>query len=206
MSQPPTNDAQRSDFDPDCLAHLEAAGWQAYYDRNWPAVFGLMVQMNREQFRMSWPAAIIAASDIVRASLAFAPVDNDVPAAIAHLRRFYEKARRSRGIPTDARTLAALEMDYWVVQRRLALERKQAPNHEGDIEPMAASLARLHAALFDAPSEAIHRSAELRAEAAKTVDRITGGYSVDVAGDWRQIESHLCEAYRSLRRSNPTTS
>ncbi len=199
MSQQTVIGPRRPDFDPDRIAYLEKAGWEAYYDRNWPRVFGLMVQMNREQFRMAFPAAVAAAVNIVRASIAFAPVDNDVPAAAAHLQRFYDKARRSRGLQTDAQTLAALEMDYWVVHRRLALERKQAPNHTGDIEPMVASLARLHAALFDAPPEAIRRSAELRAEAARMVDRITGGYSTDVVGDWRQVELSLREAYHSLR-------
>ncbi|MFZ2618031.1 MAG: hypothetical protein WA077_18745, partial [Anaerolineae bacterium] len=168
-------------------------------DRNWPRVFWLMVQLNREEFRMSLPTAIAAAVDILRASVAFAPVDNDAPGATAHLRRFYDKARGSAGLRADAQTLAKLEMDYWVVHRRLAVERKQAPNHTGDIEPMVASLARLHAALFDAPPEAIRRSAELRADAAARVDRITGGYSTDVAEDWRQVEAHLREAYGSLR-------
>lgn len=186
-------------FNPERLAQLETAGWRAYYDRNWPAVFRLMVRMNRKQFRMSLPVAVSGAIDIVCASIAFAPVDNDVPAATGHLQRFYEKARRSRGIQTDARTLAALEMDYWVVHRRLAFGRKQAPNPEGDIEPMVASLARLHAALFTAPPEAIRRSAELRAGAAVAVDRITGGYSTDVAADWRQVEASLRAAYRSLQ-------
>lgn len=186
-------------FDPDRVAHLEKAGWEAYYDRDWLVVFGLMVQMNREQFHMSLPVAIAAAVDIVRASIAFAPVDNDVPAATAHLRGFYDKARRSLGLVVDAPTLAALEMDYWVVHRWLALERKQAPNHAGDIEPMVASLTGLHAALFIAPLEAIRRSAELRAQAAVTVDRITGDYSTDVADDWRKVEESLREAYRSLQ-------
>ena len=68
-------------------------------------------------------------------------------------------------------------MDYWVVHRQLANARKAAPDHAGDIEPMIASLAKLHAALFTAPPAAIRRSAEARAVAAATVDRITGGYS-----------------------------
>ena len=181
------------------VAYFESAGWQAYYDRNWPRVFWLMVQLNREEFRMALPAALAAAVDIVQASIAFAPVDNDVPAATVHLQRFYDKARRSAGLRAEAQTLAALEMDYWIVHRKLAQERKQAPNHAGDIEPMVASLARLHAALFDAPPEAIRRSAEQRAEAAVTVDRITGGYATDVAADWRQVEALLLEAYRALQ-------
>jgi hypothetical protein len=194
---------QNPRLDPERVAYFESAGWRAYYDRNWPRVFRLMVQLNQEEFRMSLPTALAASVDIVRASIAFAPIDNDVPAATAHLRRFYDKARRARGLQADAQTLAALEMDYWVVHRRLAQERKQASNHDGDIEPMVASLTRLHAALFAASPAAIRRSAELRAQAAVTVDRITGGYSTDVAADWRQVEAHLLEAYRVLQGGMP---
>ena len=71
-----------------------------------------MVQLNREEFRMALPAAVAAAVDIVQASVAFAPVDNDVPAATVHLQRFYDKARHSAGLRAEAQTLAALEMDY----------------------------------------------------------------------------------------------
>ena len=35
-------------LDPDRVAYFERAGWQAYYDRNWPRVFWLMVQLNQE--------------------------------------------------------------------------------------------------------------------------------------------------------------
>jgi hypothetical protein len=198
-SQQAASGSQQPLFDPGRIAYLEKAGWEAYYDRDWPRVFGLMVQMNREQFCMPLPAAVAGAIDIVRASIAFAAVDNDVPVATAHLQDFYEKARRTRDLHADAQTLAALEMDYWTVHRRLAVERKQAPNHKGDIEPMVQALAKLHAALFDASPVAIRRSAELRAEAAKTVDRITGGYSTDIDGDWRQVEEYLSKAYGSLR-------
>ena len=120
--------------DPDRVAYFEKAGWQAYYDRKWLRVLRLMVQLNREQFGMSLLTAIAAAVDVVRASLAFAPVDNDVPAATEHLRHFYEKAGRSGSLRADAQALAALEMDYWVVHRQLAVERRQAPDHTGDIE------------------------------------------------------------------------
>ena len=184
--------------DPDRVAYFEKAGWEAYYDRKWLRVLRLMVQLNREQFGMSLPTAIAAAVDVVRASLAFAPVDNDVPAATEHLRRYYEKAPRSAGVLMDAAKLAALEMDYWIVHRKLAIERRQTLDHTGDIEPMVESLARLHAALFGATTEAIRRSAECRAQAAQAVDRITGGYSTDVAGDWQRVEEYLREAYRSL--------
>ncbi|HRW46854.1 MAG TPA: hypothetical protein P5333_05005 [Caldilinea sp.] len=193
------------EMEPERVAALEAGGWKAYYDRDWPRVLMLMVQMNRTQFCMGWLDAMTGALDIVRAAAAFAPVDNDVPAATAHLARFYAKARLTAGLPTDAATLAALEMDYWIVHRTLAVARKAAPDHAGDIAPMTAALERLHAALFSAPPAAIHRSAAGRAQAAALVDRITGGYSPDVGADWAAIEHELSAAYRAVAPAAGTT-
>ncbi len=48
-------------FNPKQIAYYEKAGWEAYYDRNWPRAFWLLVQLNRAQFHMSrltalaWP-------------------------------------------------------------------------------------------------------------------------------------------------------
>jgi hypothetical protein len=156
-----------------------------------------MVALNREEFRMPFLTAVSAALDIVRASIAFAPVDKDVHKATHYLRRFYEKARRTANLPTDAATLARLEMDYWVVHRKLAVERKQHPEQE-NITPMIESLVSLHAALFGISGQAVRRSAELRALAAKAVDRITGRYSTDIEADWRQVESYLQQAYQAV--------
>lgn len=193
---------QRAAFDPDRVAVLEKAGWEAYYDRNWLRVLRLMMQLNREQFGMALPAALAAAIDVVRASIAFAPAfRNDVPAATAHLQRYYAKARRGAGVAADAATLAELEMNYWVVHRQLAVARRDAPDHAGDIEPMVTALAHLHAALFGSTPAAMRPSAKLRAQAAVAVDRITGRYSTDVAEDWREVERLLRQAYRSVQQT-----
>ncbi|HLF80767.1 MAG TPA: hypothetical protein VI410_03295 [Anaerolineales bacterium] len=186
-----------TNFRPDRVAYFEAAGWQAYYDHNWPRAFRLMVSLNREEFRMPLLTAVAAALDIVRASIAFAPADNDVPKATKYVRRYYEKARRSSDLKTDAQTLSDLEMRYWVVHRELALERIQQPEKE-NLSPMVEALTDLHATIFEVSPQAARRSAELRALAAKTVDRITGRYSTDVAGDWRQAEAYLKQAYRAV--------
>jgi hypothetical protein len=124
-------------------------------------------------------------------------VENDLPAAAGHLQRYYEKARRAAAIQADARTLARLELDYWVVHRQLAIQRQAQPELD-NITPMVDSLTALHAALFGVPPAAARRSAELRARAAQTVDRITGKYSTDVPADWRQIEAYLQQAYREI--------
>lgn len=190
-------------FNPDKVAYYEKAGWEAYYDKDWGRVLWLMVQLNREEFGMPLTTAMAAALDIVRASLAFKPVDNDVPKATEFLCRYFEKVRRSANVRTDAQTLARLEMDYWVIHRQLAIERMKNPEADtpgslDHIVPMVEALTNLHAALFDAPPTSIRRSAEYRALAAKTVDRITGRYSTDVAEDWRQIELYLQQAYGAV--------
>jgi hypothetical protein len=185
--------------DPDKVAYYEAEGWRAYYDHNWLRAFRLMVQLNRQEFAMSWPAAVAGAVDIVRASIAFAPlVVNDPPKAEKHLRYYYARVLRFQPVPADAARLAQLEIAYWIVHRELAIARKKDPRHEGDLEPMVQALVDLHAALFGATPEAMRQSAELRAMAAQAVDRITGGYSLDVEEDWRQVEDYLRQAYRSI--------
>jgi hypothetical protein len=188
-------------FDPDKVAYYEKAGWEAYYDRNWLRAFWLLVRLNREQFRMGLFTALSAAMDTVRASRAFAPIDNDIPTAQAHIRNFFEKARPGLNIQATPQTLAELEIDYWVVHRQLALRRIH--NHDDhDIEAMTQSLANLHAALFNSTPETMRESAEYRALAAKAVDRITGKYSKDIAADWREVESYLQQAYRAVDKAS----
>jgi hypothetical protein len=190
----------RLEIDPAKIAYYEKAGWEAYYDRNWPRAFWLLVQLNRTQFQMSWPQAFSAALDTVRASVAFVPLErSNVPKATAYIQKFYEKAGRSLGQKADAAALARLEMDYWVVHRRLAIARKQNPD-DGNLEPMIVSLANLHAALFGSTAERMRRSAELRAKAAEAVDLITSKRSTDVAGDWRRVEAYLRQAYEAVKR------
>ncbi|MBI1802158.1 MAG: hypothetical protein HYR71_11090 [Chloroflexi bacterium] len=193
---------RRFEFNPERVAYFEKAGWEAYYDRRWLRAFWLLIQLGHEQFHMDWLTAAAAAIDTVRASRAFAPVDNDVPAATYYIGRFYEKARRSLGLKASAQALAALEMDYWVVHRRLANERAANPDG-GDIEPMVQSLANLHAALFESAPEAMRRSAELRALSAQTVDLITSKRSTHVPADWRKVEDYLRQAYRAVRAERP---
>lgn len=185
-------------FDPDKVAYYEKGGWEAYYDRKWLTAFGLMVRLSHEQFSMPWPTAIAAAIDIVRASRAFAPLDNDVPAAQRFLEAFYSKAARHVHLSADAATLADLEMRYWIVHRQLAIRRQQ-DHADSEIEPMVEALARLHAALFGGTEDAMRASAGLRAQAAVAVDRITGKYSTDVAADWREVEQYLQRAYRAVQ-------
>lgn len=186
-------------FEADAVAYYEKAGWEAYYAHAWVRAFRLLVGLNRAEFGMSWLQAVAGALDVVQASRAFAPLEgNNVPLATRYLARFYARARRSLGLTTPPTRLAELEMNYWVVHRELAI-RRQRDRQDDDRAPLVRALATLHAALFDVDEETALDSAASRALAAVAVDRITGGYSEDVAADWRAVERQLQQAYRRLQ-------
>src|SRR5579859_5751450 len=88
-------------FDPDRVARGEAAGWRAYYDRAWLKLLRVVVAINQEQFRIPFPVSLLAAYYIVRASLAWAPVDHDDRVVRAYYAKFYRIAHRFSGLTFD---------------------------------------------------------------------------------------------------------
>lgn len=194
-------------FAPDRVARLETESWRAYYDRHWLSMARVLVAAHREQFHLSPAGALLATISASRAAIAFAPLEgSDVDTARRHLVAYYRRVRAALDTAADAATLAERELDYWVVHRRLAIARKANPPAATqataetlrDIEPMTVAFARLHAALFDSTPEMMRPSAEWRALAAVAVDRISGGYSTDVAADWALVENHLQRTYRAI--------
>jgi hypothetical protein len=182
----------RVQIHPERLAQLEAGGWRAYYDRDWPRVISLMVQLNQEEFKIPFPLSVVAALHIARASVAWAPVEHDIAAVQRDLTRFYRMARRWSGMTFQPRRAAQLELGYWIEHRRLVGEADKAPY----VEAMAA----LHSELFGLPKERMRPSAEWRVRASTTVDGITGGTSTDPEADWAKLEGELRECYRSIDR------
>ena len=177
---------------PERLAELEAGGWRAYYDRNWPKLIQLMVQLNQEQFRIPFPLSVVAAFHVARGSVAWAPVENDPEVVRGHFTRFYRMARRWSGLNIEPRRAAELEVGYWIEHRRLVGN----PDKSTFVEAMTA----LHSHLFDLPPERMRESAEWRIRANNTVDLITGGLSEDPEADWTRLEDELRQCYRSIRR------
>jgi hypothetical protein len=179
-------------FDPDRIAYFEAAGWRAYYDRKWLRLLRLLISLCQEQFRIPFPRSLVAAYYIVRASMAWVPVDHDT----ANVRRFYERfyrlARRTSGLAFDPASVAALELRYNEDHRRLV--------GNPDKGPLLETMIHLHSALFGLGPERVRESAEFRVQAMRTVDTITGRTSTDIEGDWARIEDDLRRCYRSLQR------
>lgn len=194
----------------DRIAHIETELWEAYYNRQWLREFRLLVAMHREFFGMKGLTAVAAGYDAARAAIAFAPVEgNDVPKARRFLLRYYEKVRRALDCEATAADLAGRELDYWVVHRQVASRRLTEVNAGRpvddpaleEIEPVVQAFARLHAGLFNSTEEAMRESAVHRARATAVVDRISGRYSPDIAGDWLRVEELLRLAYRAIEEA-----
>jgi hypothetical protein len=177
-------------LDPERVAHFEARGWRAYYDRAWPRLLRLIVQLCQEQFRIPPPVSLLASYYVVRASAAWAPVDHDERVVCAYYEKFYRLARRFSGLRFDPVRVAELELRYNDVHRRLV--------GQSDKAEFVDAMTELHAALFGVSPAAARASAELRVAANNTVDLITSGVSRDPEADWRTLERYLVECYRVI--------
>jgi hypothetical protein len=179
-------------FEPDRVAYYEAAGWRAYYDRSWLKLLRLIVALCQEQFRIPLPLALIASYYIVRASVAWVPLNHDAGTVAAYYAKFYRIARRYSGLAFDPDRAGWLELRYNDDHRRLV--------GKPDKSAFIATMAELHAELFGISIDQARESAELRVAACNAVDRITGQTSTDVEADWALTEDLLRQCYRSLER------
>ena len=184
--------AAKFTMDPERIAYFEAAGWRAYYDHRWLKMMRLIVALCQEQFRIPFPMSLFAAYYTARASAAWVPVDHDERKVLNYLRKFYTIARRYSGLQFDARRVAALELRYFEVHRRLSGHPEK--------EEFLQSLIDLHCTIFALTPEQARESAQWRLRAATTVDRITSKTSDDVEGDWTRLEEDLRRCYRSIQQ------
>jgi hypothetical protein len=178
-------------FNPERVAYFEATGWRAYYDHKWIHMLRLIVGLCQEQFRIPFPMSLLAGYYTTRASAAWVPADHDEQKILRYLEKFYRLARRYSGLTFDPSRVAALELEYFDVHRRLA------GNSEKD--EFLQTLIDLHTAIFGLSSEQVKESAEWRLLAATTVDLITSHSSSDVEGDWVKLEEYLRRCYRSIK-------
>jgi hypothetical protein len=180
------------DFDPERVAYFEAAGWRAYYDRNWFKLFRLIAALCHEQFRIPFPQSWLAAYLIARASAMWVPADHDQQAILRLHEKFYQLAKRYSGLEFDTRQAAMLEEQYWDIHRQLS--------GKSDKTAFIETLTEMHSLLFGVSREQARESAELRVEANNVVDTITAGTSTNPEADWMKLEDYLRQCYRSLRR------
>ena len=175
---------------PERVAYFEAAGWKAYYDRKWLKMLRLIVLLCQEQFHIPFPMSLAAAYYTTRASLAWAPVEHDEQKVLKYLEKFYNAARRYSGLQYNVKEVAALELQYYEVHRRLSGKAEK--------EELLQTFIELHCALFGLKPDQARESAEWRLLAADTVDLITSRTSTSIEEDWKKLEEHLQKAYGSI--------
>jgi hypothetical protein len=179
-------------FDPDRVAHYEAAGWKAYYDRAWLRLLRLIVGLCQEQFRIPFPRSLQAAYYVTRAAAAWAPVDHDESLVRRYYEQFYRLARRYSGLRFDPARVAELELRYNDIHRRLV--------GNPDKREFVRVMRDLHSAMFDISPRRALPSARWRVLANNAVDRITSKRSADPKADWARLEDYLRRCYRSIQR------
>jgi hypothetical protein len=107
-------------LDPRKLAFYEKENYVAYYEKNWLKLLRMSVGMVKEAFGLSWLQAIYGAYLVARAEMAFAPFpENDVPRAIAYVRRFYQFIKNVHREDFDIEQAAQLEVNWWGIHRKL---------------------------------------------------------------------------------------
>ena len=107
-------------FDPRRLAHYEKENYVAYYQKNWGRLLQASIWMLKEAFGFSFLQAVYAAYLVARGEIAFAPFpENDIPRAEAYMRRFYQFLKRTHRETFDVERAARLEVNWWIVHRRL---------------------------------------------------------------------------------------
>jgi hypothetical protein len=106
-------------LNPERVAYFEAAGWRAYYDQKWITMLRLIVGLCQEQFGIPFPLSLLVGYYTTRASAAWIPVDHDEQKVLRYLEKFYQLARRFSGLKFDPSRVAALELHYFDVHRRL---------------------------------------------------------------------------------------
>jgi hypothetical protein len=178
-------------FNPRQVGHIEARLWHAYYARHWPRVVLLTFRLVRGQLGLSWRPAVKAVGHAARATIAWAPAQNDPVATRNELRAFYGVVAEVRGAAFDPKAVGDAEFDYWKIHRDLV--------GQDDRTPLVDSLARIPALLFDVPSVAVLVSATERERAVRLVDLITSGQQAPTDAAWHQIATSLVRSYELLR-------
>ena len=147
-------------FDPARLARLELRMWQAYYRRQPARLFGLLILANREQARVGWHRAILAAFWLARGAAGFGRSSG----AFQRFLRDVERGYRALGLPAavDVAEVARRELRWWVVRREIGLSSGEAAG---------AAIAALYAAVYGVPEASVAEAGRLRGLAAEVRDR-----------------------------------
>ncbi len=130
-------------FDPSKVARYEKDSWVAYYQRRWFMLLRLLIGLIRSTYGLSWFQAIRLGIPATRAQIAFAPQDNDVPAAIEYMRQFFAQVKAIHHEDYDPTEAARAEVSWWVAHRKF-FGRSELPEVTEAVACAYATVYNLH--------------------------------------------------------------
>ena len=142
-------------FDPTMVARYEKDSWVAYYRRHWFTLLRLLIGLVRSTYGLSLFQAIYIGIPMTRAQIAFAPADNDVPAAIKYMRQFFAHIKHLHDEDFEPDEAARAEVNWWVVHRRYF--------GQSDNPAVIDAVAQAYAAAYRIDPARVHEAAYHRA-------------------------------------------
>lgn len=144
-------------FDPRKVAYYEKENYVAYYEKEWLKLLRVSIRLVEESFALSLRQAIYSAYLVARAEIAFAPFpENDIPLAEAYMMRFYQFIKNVHHEDFDVPRAAKLEVNWWIVHRKLF---GNAENQE-----LVEAIEKLYAESYGLEPSKVHEAAQLRAK------------------------------------------
>jgi hypothetical protein len=180
---PPRGPRSMRSFNPARMADLEVGMWKAYYSKERPRLFTLLVAMLHEQYRYSWATATVEAFHLARAAATFGDLRDGYDAVLPDLEAAYITAKEWTHAGFDPRAVARAELAWWIARR---VPGQNSPDQVG------ALIAEQYALLYETRRDAVAGPARLRAEAAALRDAEAD------RPDWETIGRLLHQSYRDL--------
>lgn len=180
-------------FDPIKVARYEKDSWVAYYQRRWFALLRLLIGLIRSTYGLSLLQAIRAAIPATRAQVAFAPQDNDVPAAIEFMRQFFAQIKAIHHEDYDPAEAARAEVSWWVVHRKFF--------GHSDHPEVTEAVACAYATVYDLPPSKLWEAAQYRAQAMVYSDAWVQSERDPHSPLLAEEEAELIKSYRALKKA-----
>lgn len=183
--------ADARNFDVQETARLETEMWRAYYNKQPLEVARHCVQLLRQQ-GFTPTRAVVTAGYAARAAQTFKVGRGraDYVKAIPALTSYFREITRAAALPGNPKTLAALELDWWVIHRERGWPGEPA---------LARKIAETSAELYGVEIEKLMPYAEARARA--MLERSDWGAKRPLTEEeWNKIRGRLVVSYANLSR------
>ena len=165
----------------------------AYYQRRWFSLLRLLIGLIRSTYGLSVWQAIRVGIPATRAQIAFAPQDNDVPAAIEYMRHFFAQVKAIHHADYDPTEAARAEVSWWVVHRKFFGDS----NRPEVIEAVACA----YSAVYHLPPAQLWEAAQYRAEAMVYSDAWVKSERDPNSPLLPQEEAALVKSYTALKKA-----